>query len=92
MLKKKKVTIQFDYAPLGVVSYGKEINSFKVAGEDKVFYEAEGQVIKGQLVVWSDKVPKPVAVRYGWEAWVKGSLFNTAGLPASSFRTDNWEE
>ncbi|GAL81959.1 sialic acid-specific 9-O-acetylesterase [Algibacter lectus] len=91
-VKEKKVTIQFDYAPLGVVSYGKEINSFKVAGEDKVFYEAEGQVIKGQLVVWSDKVPKPVAVRYGWEAWVKGSLFNTAGLPASSFRTDNWEE
>ena len=88
--KENKASLQFDYAPLGVINFGKEMNSFKVAGKDKVFYKAEAEIIKGQLTVWSDKVKHPVAVRYGWDAWVDGSLFNTAGLPASSFRTDDW--
>lgn len=88
--KKNKVTLQFDYAPSGVFNFGKEMNSFKVAGADKIFHDAEAKITKGQLEVWSDKVKKPIAVRYGWEAWVDGSLFNTARLPASSFRTDDW--
>ncbi len=45
----------------------------------------------GQWIeVWSDEVKEPVAVRYGWSNWVDGSLLNKAGLPASSFRTDDW--
>jgi len=31
-----------------------------------------------------------VAVRYGFSNYVDGALYNTEGLPASSFRTDNW--
>lgn len=42
------------------------------------------------LEVWSTEVAKPVAVRYGFSNYVDGSLYNTEGLPASSFRTDNW--
>ena len=37
-----------------------------------------------------DKVQHPVAVRYAFKEWVKGELYNNDGLPASSFRTDNW--
>jgi hypothetical protein len=39
---------------------------------------------------WNDSIPKPVSVRYGFHSWAEASLFNTEGLPASSFRTDNW--
>ncbi|MDO6760963.1 sialate O-acetylesterase [Tamlana sp. 2_MG-2023] len=88
---ENKVAIEFDYAPNGLATFGKELHGFKVAGADKFFYEADAILLKGKLIVWSDKVEHPIAVRYGWQDWVDGSLFNTAGLPASSFRTDNWD-
>ena len=40
------------------------------------------------MVVTSEAVPQPVAVRYGWANVPDGNLFNKAGLPASPFRTD----
>ena len=47
--------------------------------------------IKGNtIIVYSDEVKEPVAVRYAWSNFTKGTLFNKAGLPASSFRTDEW--
>jgi len=86
-----KVNVEFDYAPYGLATFGKELSSFTLAGTDKIFYKAEAKLLKGgELVVWSEKVPNPIAVRYGWDSWVDGSLFNTAGLPASSFRSDDW--
>jgi len=42
------------------------------------------------VVVWSDKVPVPVAVRYAWAENPTCNLFNGAGLPASPFRTDDF--
>jgi sialate O-acetylesterase len=44
------------------------------------------------MFVRSDKVLNPVAVRYAWHSWVKGTLFDTNLLPASSFRTDDWND
>ncbi|WP_075695297.1 sialate O-acetylesterase [Cellulophaga lytica] len=85
-----KVYVKFSYAPNGVANFGKEMLGFKVAGKDKIFYDAEAKIVKGQLEVSSKQVQTPIAVRYGWADWVDGSLFNTAGLPASSFRTDDW--
>ncbi|WP_298365773.1 sialate O-acetylesterase [uncultured Lutibacter sp.] len=91
-VNKNKATIEFDYAPNGVTNFGKEMSGFQVAGANKIFHLAETKITKGKLEVWSENVPNPIAVRYGWDAWVNGSLFNTAGLPASSFRSDDWEE
>ncbi|MEJ7658260.1 MAG: hypothetical protein WKG07_00855 [Hymenobacter sp.] len=39
----------------------------------------------------SEQVVAPVAVRYAFKEFVVGDLFNNDGLPASSFRTDDWE-
>jgi len=36
-------------------------------------------------------VSKPAAVRYGWAMNPDCSLYNREGLPASPFRTDDWE-
>ena len=42
------------------------------------------------IIVTSPEVPVPVAVRYAFKDYTKGTLYNQAGLPASSFRSDNW--
>ena len=44
------------------------------------------------ISVKSDQVPNPVAVRYAWSNWVIGTLYDTNLLPASSFRTDDWDD
>lgn len=44
------------------------------------------------VFVVSDNVAKPVAVRYAWRNWVVGTLYDTNLLPASSFRTDSWDD
>jgi sialate O-acetylesterase len=61
-----------------------------IAGADQQFVPTEAVIDGETIVVSSDAVKEPVAVRYGWSNWVMGSLFNKAGLPASSFRTDDW--
>lgn len=84
------VKLSFDHAQNGLTSFGKELVNFKVAGENKKFYPAKA-FIKGKgIVLFSPNVEKPVAVRYAFDDFVTGDLFNTEGLPASSFRTDNW--
>jgi len=87
---QNKLQLNFDYAAGGVVSFGNALNHFTIAGADKKFYPAKATIERGVLTVYSDAVPQPVAVRYGWENYLEGCLFNTAGLPASSFRTDDW--
>lgn len=90
-IKGNRISIHFDYAANGLYSTSTEDTGFEVAGEDKVFYPARIEIgKKGALVVWSDKVSQPVALRYAFANCAAGTLFNTAGLPAATFRTDNW--
>ncbi len=91
-VNENKVSLVFDYAKIGYSSYGKELQGFTIAGIDKQFHLAQARIHSDRVEVWSDEVKNPVAVRYCWENFAVGTLFNTAGLPASSFRTDNWEK
>jgi sialate O-acetylesterase len=88
-----KAILQFDFCDQGLTSFGKPLTGFEVAGEDRVFYSAEAIINndkKGLVTVWSEQVKKPVSIRYAFKSWAEASLFNTQGLPASSFRTDDW--
>ena len=78
----------------GVGHFGKEHAGFEIAGEDRKFYPAKASCGKDRhtIVVQSDSVPSPVAVRYAFHNYAPVSVFNTYGIPASPFRTDNWEE
>ena len=52
---------------------------------------AEATIQDNRVVVWSDEVREPVAVRYAWADNPAGAnLYNLEGLPASPFRTDSW--
>lgn len=70
---------------------GKEVAGFAIAGEDKQFYWAKATIEGGEVVVYSNKVSKPVAVRYAWANNPVCNLVNSEGLPAMPFRTDTWK-
>ncbi len=90
-INNKKVNISFDYAEGGLSSFGADLKQFEIAGADKVFVPAMAKIEDNKTItVWSESVNEPVAVRYAYKDYVKGDLYNTDGLPASSFRTDEW--
>jgi sialate O-acetylesterase len=69
----------------------KTINSFQIAGEDKVFYPATATIAKnGAIILTSKSVKDPVAVRYCFTNDAMPNLFDVNGLPLVPFRTDKW--
>ncbi|NDA66577.1 MAG: 9-O-acetylesterase, partial [Verrucomicrobia bacterium] len=65
---------------------------FAIAGDDKKFVWADAVIDGDTIIVSSDKVAKPSAVRYAWaSAHPWANLFNQDGLPAQTFRTDDWK-
>lgn len=84
--------VGFDNLQMGICS-NYMIEGFEVAGEDRVFYEADSVWLRWQtnhVVVSSKKVAKPVAVRYCYKDFSHGTLYGGGFLPAYPFRTDNW--
>ncbi|MFC6998841.1 sialate O-acetylesterase [Rufibacter roseus] len=85
-----KIRLYFDHTTGGLMTKGKELTHFEVAGADQKFVKANGKIEGNTVVVQAKDVKQPVAVRFGWENTATPNLFNKAGLPASSFRTDDW--
>lgn len=85
------VTVTFKNLPNGLTSYGKEVTSFEIAGEDQAFYPAKCIVRRKSVQVYASNVKKPVAVRYAFTNEGSAQLFSTEGIPLSSFRTDDWK-
>lgn len=91
-LKDNGLILKFKNAKNGLFTHN-TLEGFEIAGEDKIFYPADAKIInRKEVFVKNDKVSNPVAVRYAWKNWVIGTLFNTSLLPASSFRTDDWND
>lgn len=86
----RKIRLFFDYAENGLQAKGGKLTHFKIAGEDRQFIPATARIEGNTIVVSAPKVNNPVAVRFGWSNTAEPTLFNTEGLPASSFRTDDW--
>ncbi len=93
-IKENKAIITFNHQGSGVVTTNKYgyIRGFEMAGADKKFYWAQAAIQDNKVVVSSDQVKVPVAVRYAW-ANNPGplDLYNQEGLPAAPFRTDHWK-
>jgi sialate O-acetylesterase len=68
------------------------IKGFEVAGENHVFYFAKAEIIENKIVLKSNKVPNPIAIRFGWVGDASEcNLFNNEGFPTIPFRTDDWK-
>ncbi len=86
-----RIILSFDYTGSGlVIKSSTEGTNFSIAGNDSLFVNANVEVNGNKLVVYSDEVKSPVAVRYAWTNSATATLFNKEGLPASTFRTDDW--
>ncbi len=88
-----KIRISFTHVGQGLAArHSDKLQGFMVAGADKKFRWAEAQIEGDSVVVSCAAVPQPVAVRYAWSSnapWA--NLFNKDGLPAQTFRTDEWK-
>lgn len=93
--EKGGIRVTFAQAGGGLKSRdGVPLKRFEIAGADRVWHWADATVdgLDG-VRVSSPKVPEPVAVRYAWAANPEGAnLVNSEGLPASVFRTDDWDD
>lgn len=92
-LDGNNVHLEFDGKLNGLIMRNEDgLCGFEVAGEDHIFHKAYARIDSGTVVVSSTKVAHPVAVRYAWANDPQVSLYNSAGLPAVPFRTDDWND
>lgn len=77
-------------APLVRNSPQSELEGFAICGADQKWVWADAKIDGDSVLVWSDKVPAPVAVRYAWANNPTCNLVNSAGLPTSPFRSDDF--
>jgi sialate O-acetylesterase len=93
---KNRVRIHFEKSDRdrGLTNNGNkyDVKGFEIAGADKKFYPANAAIGRNNsVVVWNEDIANPVAVRYAFGNCIIGTLFNTQGIPATAFRTDNWD-
>lgn len=88
-----KIRIRFTHVGQGLAfKHGDKLQGFAIAGEERKFHWATAVIEGDTVLVSSDQVAKPVAARYAWASqhpWA--NLFNKDGLPAQTFRTDDWK-
>ena len=83
-----KIRIEFDHLGGGLKSRDdKPLSWFTIAGSDGNFVEAKAVIDGKSVLVSSDKVAEPTAVRFGWSELAEPNLMNAEGLPAGPFRT-----
>lgn len=103
----RQIKISFSHVGSGLAVARKDPNSpalefepddhpkgFAVAGADRRWHWAEATIEKdGTVVVSSSAVERPVAVRYAYRSNPMGeaNLYNREGLPATPFRSDDWD-
>ena len=89
-IEKNKIRIFFDFDK-GLYAKDGQLSEFTIAGEDSIFVPAKAVIEGNTVLVWSDAVQQPKAVRFAWRNIPSADLYNAAGLPASPFRTDKWK-
>ena len=90
-IEGSKIRVSFDYIGSGLKCKGDKLTCFTIAGNDRMFYEANAVIEDNTVVVSSPKVKNPVAVRFAFNNSDEPNLFNKEDLPASTFRTDDWK-
>ncbi|MEO6524273.1 MAG: sialate O-acetylesterase [Mucilaginibacter sp.] len=92
VVKGNNIIISFTDTGSGLaISDTARLKGFAIAGKDKRFYWASARIEGNEVIVSSDKIDVPVAVRYAWADNPVCNLINKDGLPAVPFRTDDWK-
>ncbi|MFY9153783.1 MAG: sialate O-acetylesterase [Prolixibacteraceae bacterium] len=89
-----KIEISFTHLGSGLLAKDKYgyLKGFEIAGTDQKFVFAKAWISEDKVIVSSESLADPVAVRYNWaDDASEGNLFNQEQFPAAPFRTDDWE-
>lgn len=90
-LSGRKLALNFTHCGAGLVARdGLPLDEFQIAGADHRFFPATAVIAGDTVTVSSPEVAQPVAVHFAWSETANPALTNSAGLPAISFRTDDW--
>jgi Domain of unknown function (DUF303). len=88
-VKRNNVILSFTNIAGGLVSRdGLPLNWFSIAGVDGKFVSAHAEIKGNEVVVWSEEINNPVAIRFAWNESAIPNFCNKEGLPAVPFRTD----
>ncbi|MCX7876756.1 MAG: sialate O-acetylesterase [Melioribacteraceae bacterium] len=89
-----KIEISFEHIGKGLTTRNnEELKGFAICDESKNFVWADAVIKNNKVIVWNDSIQKPIAVRYAWaDNPYNANLINKEGLPASPFRTDNFNK
>ena len=87
-VEQDQVILSFEHVGSGLIAKDGPLKGFTIAGADHKFVPTKAEIQGDTVVVSSDQVVGPVAVRFGWENVPDVNLWNKEGLPASPFRTD----
>ena len=90
-IKKNKIYLYINQS--GMTTSDHQVpRGLSMAGSDKKFYWARAIINDNEIIVWSEKVAHPEAVRYDWADNPDGNIINSSGLPLVPFRTDKWKK
>jgi len=90
-VKGNQIVLKFDHIQGGLKAQGDTLKGFIIASDDQQWKPATAKIVGREVIVSHPDISAPAAVRYSWASNPDGNLFNAAGLPASPFRTDDWE-
>ncbi len=90
-IEGNRAVISFSNVGKGLtVKGGGSLKHFAIAGSDLKFVWADARIESDKVIVRSDCISGPAAVRYAWaDNPESANLYNLEGLPAASFRTDS---
>jgi sialate O-acetylesterase len=89
---RNDIEVRFNHAEKGLlVKPGGAGTGFQIAGADRIFKNATVRVQGNRLFASNPDVKSPQAIRYAFTNAPEATLFNGVGLPAPSFRSDDWE-
>jgi sialate O-acetylesterase len=86
-----RVTFKYTHDGLKIRNDEPDLLGFMICGEDGKFFPAAAKIDGQRVELRSLKVKKPKFVRFGWDKDNPPNLVNSQGLPASPFRTDDFD-
>ena len=87
----QKIRVFFDHAESGLMARGGDPDEFYIAGSNGEFLPAKAEIDGSTVLVSSESVANPVAVRFGFSNTAMPNLFSKEGLPVNLFRTDQFK-
>jgi sialate O-acetylesterase len=86
-IENDRIRLHFKCTGSGLMKVGDRLRSFEIASLEGKYFPAQAYISDSTVIVYSEKVKDPQAVRYGWDMILEPNLFNNEGLPAVPFRT-----